>query len=112
MKTLIIRDIIKTRNAILHKFGLEVYSKVKALIASGEKVTLSFDGLKNVTSGFCNASVGRIYAEYTNANELLFLDGIDQNPIWKEKIDNAIALAKKPDIIDKRNNAISELLKS
>ena len=112
MTTLKIHETINTRNAILHKFGLIVYSEVKAFIESGEKVTLSFNGLKNVTSGFCNASIGKLYSDCPNVKDFLFIEGVDQNPIWKEKVENAIALAEKPNIVEIRNNAISDLLTS
>ena len=87
-KTIKIINIIKTPNAILHKFGLEVFFKLKTLLKNEQKIILSFDGLKNVTSGFCNASIGNVYLEFENANEFLTIENI--NPIWQKKIQDAI----------------------
>lgn len=107
-----ISEIINTKNAILHKFGLEVYSIVKPYLESNKEVCISFKGLKNITSGFCNASVGKLFLEFKNAKELLSFEGIESNTLWNEKVQSAILLANNPKEIEIRNNAISELLTS
>lgn len=110
MKELKIIEVINTQNAILHEFGLQVFDRVKPLIEANEKVLISFEGLKNVTSGFCNASIGKLYLEFKNADKFIHLIGLEGHPIWQEKVNSAIVLAKKPDLIDRQNNAIAELL--
>jgi|NGEPerStandDraft_6_1074524.scaffolds.fasta_scaffold149659_2 hypothetical protein len=110
MKELKIIDIINTQNAILHEFGLQVYDRIKPLLQANENVLLSFEGLKNVTSGFSNASIGKLFCDFKNADQLIQLSGLEGHPLWQEKVNNAITLAKNPEIIRLQNNAISELL--
>lgn len=110
MKELKIIEVINTQNAILHEFGLQVFDRVKPMIEGNEKVRISFEGLKNVTSGFCNASIGKLYLEFKNVDKFIHLTGLDGHPIWQEKVNSAITLAKNPELIRLQNNAISELL--
>ena len=110
MKEIKIVDIIGTPNAILHNFGLKIYDILKPLISQNIPVTLSFESLKNVTSGFCNASIGKIYFEYNNAATLLIIKGAEKNPMWQEKIQDSINLATNPDKMRIQDEAISEIL--
>ena len=103
-------DIIGTPNAILHNFGLKIYEVLKPYFTQNIPVTLSFDSLRNVTSGFCNASIGKIYSEYKNASSLLFIVGAEKNPIWKEKIQDSINLATHPAKVKSFDEAVSDLL--
>lgn len=112
MKELTILEIIGTRNAILHEFGIKVYKIAKSFLESNEPVCISFFGLKNVTSGFCNASVGKLYLEFPNAESLVHLKGLEGQRIWTVKVKDAIMLAKNPEKARIQNNAISELLAS
>lgn len=112
MNEIKIFDIIGTPNAILHNFGLKVYDALKPYINKNIPVILSFESLKNVNSGFCNASIGKIYLEFKNASSLLIIKGADQNPIWKEKIEDSIILATNPEKIRLQDQAVSDLLNS
>jgi hypothetical protein len=110
MKEIQIIDIINTRNAILHEFGIRVYEAAKPYLEANQSILLSFEGLKNVTSGFCNASIGKLYLEYPDA--IINLKGVEGHSIWNDKINDAIMLAKNPEIATIQNNAISDLLTS
>jgi len=110
MNTLRVIDIIGTQNAILHKFGLQVFEALKPYTSSNQPIILSFEGLKNVTSGFCNASIGKAYLEFDNTDQLLTIVGSENNPIWQEKIQDAISLATTPEKIKIQDQAVSELL--
>lgn len=112
MTELIISDIINTRNAILHEFGIKVYNVAKQFIETNSPVSISFAGLKNVTSGFCNASIGKLYLDFPNAESLIEIKGLEGHKIWAEKVSNAIFLAKNPERARIQNDAISELLVS
>ena len=112
MEEIKIFEIIKTKDAILHEFGIQVYERVKPLLEANKEVCLSFEGLKNVTSGFSNASIGKLYLDFKNTGDLIQLKGLEEHTIWKEKVSNAIALAKNPKKIEIQNKAISELLSS
>ena len=109
MKKLRIIDIIGTPNAILHKFGIQVFESISPILKSNQEVTLSFEGLKNITSGFCNASIGKAYLDFNDAGKLLTIEGAENNPIWQEKINDAIILARDPEKISIQDTAISEL---
>lgn len=106
--TIKILDIIKTPNAILHSFGLKVFEEITPYLEKNIKIELSFSGLKNVNSAFCNASVGKVYFDFSSVAHNLILTDV-YNPLWQEKIDDAILLASKPEKIKTQNEAISEL---
>ncbi len=107
-----ILDIIKSQNAVTHNFGIQVYEVISPLLSNNTPVCLSFDGLKNITSGFANASIGKLYMDFSKAGELLKLEGVEKNVIWQEKVNNAIYLATNQEDIKLQNEAISELLSS
>jgi hypothetical protein len=109
MKEVKISDLIGTPNAILHKFGLQVFETVSQHISQNEQVTLSFEGLRNITSGFCNASIGNLYSNFKEIAHQLKLVGLENKPIWKEKVQDAIDLATNPQKVKNQNEAISEL---
>jgi len=58
---------------------------------------LSFIGLKNITSGFANASIGKLFLSHKKASELIKFEGLDKNTIWQENIQDAINLAATPE---------------
>lgn len=103
-------DIINTPNAILHSFGLKVFDSISEYLSNNQEITVSFEGLKNVTSAFCNASIGKAYLSFPDASSLLKLHGIESHPIWIEKIEDAVYLASNPEQIELQNRAISDLL--
>ena len=110
MQEIKIIDIIRTRNAILHEFGIKVYNVVKPFVDAQKEVLISFEGLENVTSGFCNASIGKLFLEVENPEKFIHITGLEGHDIWKEKVSDAITLARNPEKIRIQNDAISELL--
>ena len=110
MQEIKILDVIKTRNAILHDFGIKVFNVIKPILESNEEVCISFNGLKNVTSGFCNASIGKLFLEIEQAGKLIKIKGLEGHDIWQDKVSDAINLAKNPERLRILNDAISELL--
>jgi hypothetical protein len=107
--TIKILDIINTPNAILHEFGLKVYDQAKPALIRGEEVKLSFENLRNVTSLFCNASIGKLYMEFPDkAPNLLKVENIT-NEYWWESIGEAIELAQDLKRSNARKEAISDL---
>lgn len=108
MEKLKVVDIINSSNAILHKFGIEVYEDVSELINEGKPVELSFTGVNNLTSGFCNAAIGNVYQNNPKASDLLNIIGVN-DPIWESKIDSAIELASDPHKKSELDSAILEL---
>lgn len=110
MPVLKIIEIINTPNAILNSFGLKVYEIASQSISNNQPIVLSFQGLKNITSAFCNASIGKIYLTFPNASNLLSFEGLEQNSMWSEKVQDSIDLALNPEKIKQQNQAISDLL--
>jgi hypothetical protein len=103
MQNLQILHIIHTPNAILRTFGEIVAVEVEKYLAKGEKVVLSFEGLKGITSSFTYASIGNLYEKFgAETKNLLTLQGIEK-AIWQTKIDDAIELA-----LDKEAKKIHE----
>lgn len=109
METLHIAELIGTSNAILQKFGLKVYSTVGEILASHKTVALDFSGISNATTGFFHASVGNLRRDLgENYSRFITIVGLD-NPIWKEKYDEAIEFAVNPEQAHQIDSAISEL---
>jgi hypothetical protein len=102
-------EIIGTPNAIIQKFGNQLFELISTNLNSGTSVVLDFHGIKNLTSGFCNASIGQIYTKYPLLAQNIIIENMDQSSVWFEKIQDSITLAQNPEkalIID---NAILEL---
>lgn len=62
---LIIKDIIKTENAILQRYGKLVFDELQT---PNDILELSFLGITQVTSGFCNSLIQKLYINYPNIN--------------------------------------------
>ncbi len=109
MSVLHIVEFIGTPNAIVHSFGMETYREAKKLLESDELVVLDFSGLKNVTSSFFNALVGNLKIDLGDGFPLrIQIEGVESDPYWKEKFDNAIQLATN----SKRSNQIDDAIAS
>src|SRR6266487_616811 len=93
-----IADLIGTPNAIIKKFGEKVYQTSLYYIQSNIPVTFDFSGIKNMTSGFCNASIGKLFLDFPHtADNLISFSNLQENSIWKEKVEDSIYLAKNPE---------------
>ena len=108
-----ITEVIENSNAILHKFGLKVFETISNFLKKDEEVTLSFEGVDNCTSSFCNAAIGKLYTEFPKdkVDELFHVEGIDQESIWDEKVQEAIDLALNEDKQRINDDTIRDLLK-
>jgi hypothetical protein len=107
--TIQISQIINSQNASIHKYGLKVYEEIKKQLVNKVHVKLSFEGLNNVTSGFCNAAIGKIYVEFSDiADKFLECTHVTKD-IWQEKIQSAINLVQNPEKLKIYDTAIEEL---
>lgn len=105
MNELQVIDIIQTPHAILHKFGVLVFERVKPLIEAGEQVSLSFAGIKGMTSGFAHASVGNLYEVFgAEVGKLLVLTHVDSE-LWQSKINEAIEVATDKELASAHQEA-------
>jgi len=109
MNILKITEIIGTPNAILHKFGLQLFENLDKLISEKKVVTVSFLGVENLTSGFLNASFGNLYKKHGTALEkLLFLSELNDEE-WRKKFEEAKLLALNPEKAQLIDAAIADL---
>jgi len=110
MHTINIACLIGTPNAIIQKFGLKVFEEVSSYLEKGEKVSLSFSGLRNATTGFFHASIGNIYKKFPDtADYLLKMEGLEDMADWDEKVKDAIFLVQNPERAKALDEAISAL---
>jgi len=105
-----IAELIGTPNAIIQKFGLQVFDETVALIDSGNQVLLNFSDLKNTTTGFFHACIGNLYKKYgEDFFQLVNVSGLHKKEDWKEKYDEAINLVRNPDKASEIDYAIAKL---
>ena len=77
---------------------------------SGASIVLDFQGISNLTSGFCNASIGQLYSKYPlTASNSIIIENIDSSSVWFEKIQDSIVLAQNPEKAVIIDNAILAL---
>ena len=89
MTNLKIKEIIGSSNAILRSSGLSLYNVISSEIKSNNKLVVDFSEIDNLTSGFCNASFGKLAMEIENFKDLIILENIG-NTIFEEKINNSL----------------------
>ena len=104
-----IKDLIGSSNAIIQKMGILVFESASDYFTRGYKVTLDFSGIDNLTSGFCNASIGQLYSTYPQAKDYLQFINVNQNDIWLEKINDSIDQSADQEHSSIINNAVLSL---
>lgn len=105
-----IAEQIGTSNAIIQNLGNQIFEAASSFVKSGKSIILDFDGVKNLTSGFCNASIGQLYSTFPSlSSEKIIIENVDKSSIWYEKIQDSIILAQNPEKADIIDNAILAL---
>ena len=97
---LVIADCIQSQTAAFRNEGQNVYKVIEQAILNKQPVELSFDGLETCSTQFLNASVGRLYRTFTQAeiNSLLTITGIlPEDIILPEMIKRTIDKALNPE---------------
>lgn len=103
-------DIINTPNAILQKFGWEVFEEVAQSLRDGKAVELSFENIENLTSSFCHASIGKLYAEFgAELDKKLNLTYLKEDNYWSDRVHEAKSLALNPEEQAIMNDLIADL---
>ncbi len=74
--------------------GTKLHDEIVKRVTSGQKVTLSFNGVQRLTTAFLNAAVGQLYNEFdedfVRANLLPPVDATqDHLRLLKRVVDNA-----------------------
>ena len=105
-------DIIKSEFATSPKKGLLVYDVVAQIISSNKDIVISFEGIEDCTTAFCNAFIGKIYMDFDieKVNSLLHFKDLPENGIWEKKIKNATLLGSNENIRAERIANLEELI--
>ena len=111
MKTLKIKTIIKSVNAIGNYQAILITTELEKYFIKNEPVILSFEGLKNVSSAFILHIIVNSYLDFPNSENLFTFVDVKEY-IWKIKIQDAIDLAKDPERLALRNKLIEDLMNS
>jgi STAS-like domain of unknown function (DUF4325) len=112
MEAIKLIDIIKSEFATSPKKGLLAYDFVADIISSNKDVLVSFDGIEDCTTAFCNAFIGKIYMDFDieKINTLLHIKDLPSNSIWEKKIKNAILLGSNENARAERIANLEELI--
>lgn len=89
MTNLNIKEIIGSSNAILRSSGASLYDIIISEIKENDKIVIDFSEIDNLTSGFCNASFGKLAMEINNIKDFIVLQNISNN-IFADKINNSL----------------------
>jgi hypothetical protein len=94
MQTVKVVDMIGSPTAVSPRAGLKAYDFVSAQLNSGIATEVSFDGVEDLTSAFCNAFIGKLYVNHSleMLQAILKISGIEENHVWFKKVQNAILL--------------------
>jgi hypothetical protein len=112
MEAIKLIDIIKSEFATSPKKGLLAYDFVADIISLNKEIIISFDGVEDCTTAFCNAFIGKIYMDFDveKINALLHIQDLPNNGIWEKKIKNAILLGSNENARAERIANLEELI--
>lgn len=101
--TLSINDIIQSKYAAYHSEGSKVFELVSHEIAEGKSVTLSFELIEACSSMFLNASVGKLYLNFSQERieSLLSYSNTGHLHTFTTKLHEVINNALNHDLYDK-----------
>ncbi len=104
----LISDIIGSNVAISPTKGNILYEHFLAVLKSLEKVEYSFSGLQDCSSAFCNASIGKLYMNFSPSQvaAIISFTGFESNEIWIDKVNRAINLGTE---VNFRNSNLQAL---
>ena len=104
-----VKEMIGTPNAILGSQGEKLYAALKPLLEQGQPVRLDFEGLRVLNSGFCNASVGRLYREMGAEAVQPRLECVNlATDRMKTALNDAIQLGQNPELLQSMQQAFEE----
>lgn len=109
-----LKEIIQSTAAISPRTGQKAYDFVSACLKDSKPVTISFDGITDCTSAFCNTFVGKLYMNFSpsKVDSLLTFQGLEGTDIWSKKIHNAKLLGTNENVRTVRKSNIDELILS
>lgn len=94
MEAVKIIEIIGSKSAVSPRTGLKAYDFVASELTQRSPISISFEGVEDLTSAFCNSFIGKLYMNFEPRvlSSQLFFVGIDESHVWYKKIKNAILL--------------------
>lgn len=109
MKKISVLEIIGKTNAMSRISGNLVFDTLKPIIEQGEKIILSFEGLKICTSVFIDGSIGKLYGHFGIGLDN-YLELTNVNTFWQEHIDEDRLLYTNPEEMKKHLDALEYAL--
>lgn len=105
-------DIIGTKTAISPRAGLLAYEYIATEVKNKHAISVSFEGIQDLTSAFCNAFIGKLYMNFDtdSLNALLQINGIDSE-VWQSKIATAIMLGSSEHARTNHNISLGDILR-
>jgi hypothetical protein len=93
-------EIIGSATAISPIKGQIAYDYVANLLSNASYITISFDGISDCTSAFCNSFVGKLYMNFDPqlVDSLITFEDLDFDGIWNKKITNARLLGTNENV--------------
>lgn len=79
--TIRVNNVIGSDSATIRDQGLAVYELAKKELKDSKKVEISFEGISIIISSFLNASIGKLYGDfsYDFIDKNLKITGLDKN---------------------------------
>ena len=114
MKRMNLTEIIESTAAISPRTGQKAYDFVSAYLTDSKPVTISFEGITDCTSAFCNTFIGKLYMNFSPAqvDSLVTLQGLEGHDLWDKKIHNAKLLGTNENVRTIRKSNIDDLILS
>ena len=110
MDNIKIIDIISSTEAISPISAQKVLDILIQYIEKNKPVSLSFEGIEDCVTAFCNASIGKLYMTYPSGvlDNIISYSNID--PVWKIKMDRARKLGIDAKLRTAHQDSLTELL--
>jgi len=114
MNTIKVIDIIGTNSAISPRTGLKAYEFVASEINQQHTLNLTFEGVTELTSAFCNFFIGKLYMNFGQPliDSMVHINGIEESNIWFKKIQEAIYLGTNEQARNLHKSNLRKILES
>lgn len=84
MSVLLIQEFLGKSSAVLASDGQRLADAITESATRGQDVTLSFQGLRHVTTAFLHAAIGTVLLHYPSFTDHLRLEGFEATTVeWK-----------------------------
>jgi len=109
MTRLNISQEIGTPNAILLRFGIEMFNKIQCVLNADEIVVLDFKGMNAISTAFFHGSIGKLYQLLKeDFDTRIKVENMGKEE-WIIKYEDAIESVKFPEIEKVRQQAVNAL---